>query len=285
VHAWLSGELAWWEGRPEDALAAVADGLRVASSGEFGFQRARLCALGLRAEASRAEVAAVARDERTLEAARERARQLVEEARRSAREAAALTPDAPAWGLIAEGELGRVLGRSQPERWQAAVAVWDGLDRPFVAAYCRWRYAEALLAAGSSSVEAARAAREAHRLARWLGARLLQRELELLARRARLDLLGLQPDDVSLEAGEGLGLTARESEVLRLLARGYTNPEIAAELTISVKTASVHVSHHEEAQCVEPVRGRGRLRIDSRRRGRPTLSAGSTRAAPSRTSA
>jgi DNA-binding NarL/FixJ family response regulator len=243
VYAWLSGELAWWEGRLEDALAAVEDGLRVASSSEFGFQRSRLCALGLRAEAGRAEFAAVARDERTLEAARESARQLAEAARRSAGEAAALTPDAPAWGLIAEGELVRAQGRSEPERWRAAIAAWDRLDRPFVAAYCRWRYAEALLAAGSSSVEAARPAREAHRVARWLGARLLQHELELLAQRARLDLLGLQPDDLSLEAGEALGLTARESEVLQLLARGYTNPEIAAELTISVKTASVHVSN------------------------------------------
>jgi DNA-binding NarL/FixJ family response regulator/tetratricopeptide (TPR) repeat protein len=243
VYSWLSGELAWWEGRFEDALAAVENGLRVATSSELGFHRARLCALGLRAEAGRAELAAVARDERTLEAAREHALELREDARRSAGEAAVLTPDAPAWALIAEAEFGRVQGRSQPDRWRAAIAVWDSLDRPFVAAYCRWRYAEALLAAGSSSAEAARPAREAHRVARWLGARLLQRELELLAQRARLDLLGLLPDDVSLEAGEALGLTARESEVLQLLARGYTNPEIAAELTISVKTASVHVSH------------------------------------------
>ena len=31
--------------------------------------------------------------------------------------------------------------------------------------------------------------------------------------------------------------------MLRLLAHGYTNREIAAELTISIKTTSVHVSH------------------------------------------
>jgi DNA-binding NarL/FixJ family response regulator len=31
--------------------------------------------------------------------------------------------------------------------------------------------------------------------------------------------------------------------VLRLLSRGYTNREIAAELTISIKSTSVHVSH------------------------------------------
>jgi DNA-binding NarL/FixJ family response regulator len=40
-----------------------------------------------------------------------------------------------------------------------------------------------------------------------------------------------------------LGLTARELEVLRLVAHGQSNPEIAARLFISAKTASVHVSN------------------------------------------
>ena len=40
-----------------------------------------------------------------------------------------------------------------------------------------------------------------------------------------------------------LGLTAREAEVLKLVARGYTNREIAEVIVISVKTAGVHVSH------------------------------------------
>ncbi|MGH3243832.1 MAG: response regulator transcription factor, partial [Spirillospora sp.] len=46
-----------------------------------------------------------------------------------------------------------------------------------------------------------------------------------------------------LTGPDGGPLTARESEVLRLLARGRTNREIAEELFISPKTASVHVSH------------------------------------------
>jgi DNA-binding NarL/FixJ family response regulator len=37
-------------------------------------------------------------------------------------------------------------------------------------------------------------------------------------------------------------LTAREREVLRLIARGYTYKEIARELTISIKTVESHVS-------------------------------------------
>ena len=39
-----------------------------------------------------------------------------------------------------------------------------------------------------------------------------------------------------------LGLTPRELEVLRLLAAGYTNPQIGEALYISRKTASHHVS-------------------------------------------
>src|SRR5206468_4038262 len=70
-------------------------------------------------------------------------------------------------------------------------------------------------------------------------------ELELLAERARLDFA---PDDAGSPHGKDdlqqvLGLTPREAEVLTLVARGYTNREIAATLVISVKTASVHVSH------------------------------------------
>ena len=40
-----------------------------------------------------------------------------------------------------------------------------------------------------------------------------------------------------------LGLSARESEVLALVAAGRTNGQIARELFISPKTASVHVTH------------------------------------------
>lgn len=41
----------------------------------------------------------------------------------------------------------------------------------------------------------------------------------------------------------GSALTSRESEVLALLARGLSNPEIARELAVSVKTVQNHVSN------------------------------------------
>ena len=45
------------------------------------------------------------------------------------------------------------------------------------------------------------------------------------------------------DAARPFGLTSRELEVLRLLADGMSNQEIAGELFISPKTASVHVSN------------------------------------------
>jgi DNA-binding NarL/FixJ family response regulator len=62
----------------------------------------------------------------------------------------------------------------------------------------------------------------------------------MLAQRARLDL---RPPVASSAQPRPLGLTSREEEVLSLIARGYTDREIAATLVISAKTASVHVSH------------------------------------------
>jgi DNA-binding NarL/FixJ family response regulator len=60
-----------------------------------------------------------------------------------------------------------------------------------------------------------------------------------LARNARIDLGGAPPE----EPGDPLGLTERESEVVRLVAAGRSNQQIADELFITRKTASVHVSN------------------------------------------
>ena len=132
-----------------------------------------------------------------------------------------------------------------PSCGQQRAAAWNRLERTPLAAYCRWREAEALVAVGASRIEASAPLREAHAVAARIGARPLLQELELLAQRARLDLT---PPDEDSQAGkqnleEVLGLTPREAEVLTLVARGYTNREIAEALVISVKTASVHVSH------------------------------------------
>jgi DNA-binding NarL/FixJ family response regulator len=59
------------------------------------------------------------------------------------------------------------------------------------------------------------------------------------------EFLATLPDQVKGPAGsESLpdGLSAREAEVLRLIARGRSNPQIALELVISINTVQNHVS-------------------------------------------
>ncbi|MDP9345186.1 MAG: LuxR C-terminal-related transcriptional regulator, partial [Actinomycetota bacterium] len=73
----------------------------------------------------------------------------------------------------------------------------------------------------------------------------LRAEVEALARRARIELA--DPASPTAEpaqpsASEALGLSARELEVLALLADGRTNRKIAEALFISPKTAGTHVS-------------------------------------------
>jgi DNA-binding NarL/FixJ family response regulator len=79
----------------------------------------------------------------------------------------------------------------------------------------------------------------AHRIISDLGTEPLREQLERLASRARIPLPGV----ASSAADPASGLTARELEVLTLLASGRTNREIGEALFISPKTASVHVSN------------------------------------------
>jgi DNA-binding NarL/FixJ family response regulator len=57
-----------------------------------------------------------------------------------------------------------------------------------------------------------------------------------------LDAFGAAAGSVALTDDELDSLTAREQQVMRLIARGYTYREVAAELFISIKTVETHVS-------------------------------------------
>lgn len=57
-----------------------------------------------------------------------------------------------------------------------------------------------------------------------------------------LDAFGTGQADIAVHDDELDRLTAREREVMRLIARGYAYKEVASELFISVKTVETHVS-------------------------------------------
>jgi DNA-binding NarL/FixJ family response regulator len=114
----------------------------------------------------------------------------------------------------------------------------EQLGRPFRAAHARLREAEAALAEDSPRVRVTEALSSARATAARLGARPLLEQIELVSRRARIRRV----DERGEVAHDVAGLTARELDVLRLIAEGRTNPEIGNALYMSPKTASVHVS-------------------------------------------
>ncbi len=151
-----------------------------------------------------------------------------------------------AWAATGAAELTRARGRDKPAVWLKAAAEWESVQRPYLAAIARWRASEGHSAAGDRAAAAGLAA-EALETARRLGGRWLIAELTGLAERARLDLdqgvASQRPVAVDDDGPEDpFGLTARERQVLALIAEGATNRQIGAALYMAEKTASVHVS-------------------------------------------
>jgi DNA-binding CsgD family transcriptional regulator/tetratricopeptide (TPR) repeat protein len=233
-----------WDGALGQARALAVRGLGPLVGSDHAHLVAELCLAGLEAEAASAEAAHARRSAAELDEVRQVAGRFLARMRAAAgRRATGLTA---AEMLAGEAEWSRVEGSGDPRRWAAAAAAWDDLGIPFPAAYARFRHAEALLAAGAPRAEAGAVLRHAWTVATGLGAAWLQGETAALARRARIDLdqaADPAPAPAVPAAGDELGLTAREREVLALVADGRTNRQIAEALFISQKTASTHVSN------------------------------------------
>jgi DNA-binding NarL/FixJ family response regulator len=242
VAVW-EAELATWQGDLDRARLAIQRALADADMIEDLDQPLEItwvCMKGLSVEAERAERARVADEAAALTDAVAVGHALLERAHAAVEQApqAGLAHDVNlrGWRAKAEAEWTRLQGHSNPKAWQAAVHAFS-FGHVYAVARCQWRLAEALLGAGDRE-QAVVAARSAHQTARRLGAEPLQAALELLARRGHLDL------GAGVPAERGLaGLTPREVEVLGLLVEGRSNRQIAEQLFISGKTASVHVTN------------------------------------------
>jgi DNA-binding CsgD family transcriptional regulator len=123
--------------------------------------------------------------------------------------------------LLADGR-----HREALERLRFASSLWRELDAPYEGAKTRFLIGLACRAVGDTDAAA----------------------LELDAARAAFTSLGAATDIKQLEASTAGrrsvgGLSARELEVMRLLAAGKSNRAIAAQLFISEKTVARHVSN------------------------------------------
>jgi DNA-binding CsgD family transcriptional regulator len=187
-------------------------------------------------------------DARGLPVAEAGRAEILERLRKAAKSLATGTPVWLAHEQWVRAELRRAEGTADPHEWSEAVTAFEPLERPYDLARVRHRLAESLLIAGADEDDRARATellRLAGAAADHLGARPLADAVALLAQRARL-ALGRTPEPSApapADPVEALGLTSRERDVLRLVAAGRSNRQIAEELFISPKTASVHVSN------------------------------------------
>jgi DNA-binding CsgD family transcriptional regulator len=231
-----------WAGRPETAAAVVSDCLERMGEREHVFLTARLyeagaCACADLAARSPADEVTVRRQSAAARALLERLDGLI------ARLSGAVPPLVRASRAACAAHASRIGGVGDPVLWADARRRWEACQDPYQAAHASWREAEALLASGGDRAAAEALIRDAHAVADELGARPLREELEALARRARIELVQAAPlEPAANSILERLELTPREIEVLGLLADGLTNREIGAQLFISNKTASVHVS-------------------------------------------
>jgi ATP/maltotriose-dependent transcriptional regulator MalT len=199
---------------------------------------AQVAIAGVQVEADEAQRARDRHDADAERVALERAAAMAERVRLAAVDGG---PVVKAVAALAEAELARAEGRDDPALWERSAAAWEGIARPYRGAYSRWRAAEA--AARARDREGAeRAAGAALEMARRLGSRWLIAELEGLGARARLQLDGVEPATTGGDEQDPFGLTARERQVLALVASGATNREVGERLHMAEKTASVHVS-------------------------------------------
>jgi DNA-binding NarL/FixJ family response regulator len=154
---------------------------------------------------------------------------------------------------LAAGEVGSARDRQQLR----AIAARSGTTASAGAA----SFAEGVLAAAAGSWESARRASDAVDLysragGRWEAAharRQLARTLRALGHDEAAEREARAADEALRTLGASApapatskapaGLTAREVEVLRLVARGRSNQEIATELVLSVRTVERHIAN------------------------------------------
>lgn len=246
--------LSIWRGQPIEALDSIRENLARSADPQLDIHMRTSYMLGIRAAADLAAVARPIGDAAALERALADGREFSGRLDRQADLVRALPeggdPHIALDEALGKAELSRLEGSSSPDRWATAAAAADALQHRHELAYSRFRQAEALLLSRGSRPVAQSAAREAHRLATDMGASLLQLEIEGLAVRSRLELVDAEAEvagapHVADREGPGgrFKLTPREHDVLERLVSGHTNRDIASDLFISEKTASVHISN------------------------------------------
>jgi len=245
-----AAELALWQARPLDARAEIAAAFERLAADNSGYisRLGPLFGLGLRAEVELSAVARARHDAAAVSTSLAIADRYLHDLR-ALRDAASeglphFVGQAEAWLSASLAERSRLDGQNDPDAWQAAADAFGRIPMAYPRAYALWRQAEAMLAGSRNRTAPAGPLRDAQAISLELGAEPLLAEIRALAARARIEL-DVQAPAREPDTGEvdRFGLTAREVEVLLLVAGGRTNREIAERLFITEGTAGTHVSN------------------------------------------
>lgn len=236
LHA-VRAELALWDDDLVRAADEVRRGVSAVRGGENALEVLRLCALGMRCAADQAAAnpmeAAALGDQLALLASETLrqwdARQQTDARRQSpARELDQLA-------ALCKAERQRIQGSDTAPGWKRVATGWAELDRPYPAAYARWRQALAAFAAGDRAA-ARDPARDAYRAATSLGAEPLRDRVKRLAAKISLTLTD-RPAPAKLPHN----LTRAEYDTLRLLYEGHSAARIATARGVSPRTVETQL--------------------------------------------
>jgi DNA-binding CsgD family transcriptional regulator len=226
-----------WNGDIESARRAIDRG-EVAVAAEHHREtwwHGRLAMAGARVEADSA--VAAGRSIGAIEHAEARAAAIVVAWETAVAQLGRSSALVGAYTLGIEAEVGRLRGEDAIGRAHRAAEAFATIGLPYYATYFRWREAEAMLDAGDGP-RAAELLKRARATATAHGFAGLDAAIVALA---RTNQLRLGPARTTIDGDEALSV--RELEVLRLVATGKSNPDIAETLFISRRTAAAHVSN------------------------------------------
>ncbi|MEU4339283.1 AAA family ATPase [Micromonospora lupini] len=226
--------VAWKQGRSDAArsefLRADADGL---TTGLVRYSLPLLIA-----------AASMEADARQVSAPDRESDKVLAAVRRAWTQLDIVMPISHAFEAVLRAEVQRAEGSDDAERWATAVAAFEHLNRPFELAVALHGEGRALFPSQRQRDRAIDRLTRAFKIAHSLGAADLLADINALTTTpgAATEPGRASAAEPANDALASFGLTPRETEVLQLVVRGYSNRRISDELYISQKTTSAHVS-------------------------------------------
>jgi len=228
-----------WNGDVDAARRAVDRGEAAVAAEHYRetYWHGHLAMVGTRIEADSAVAAMASQSIGAIENAQTRAAEIVAAWGTAVAQLARSSPLLDAYTMGIDAEVGRLQRQEAAARARRAAGAFATIGMPYYATYFRWREVEAMLDAGDRP-SAAELLKQARASATTHGFAGLDTAIVALARAHQLRL---GPARTTIDGDEALSV--RELEVLRLVASGKSNPDIAETLFISRRTAAAHVSN------------------------------------------